>query len=133
MEQNKFISDLICIGFFKLLNMKNIKIILILTIGLTIISCESNTYEEISGVVANPTYTKNIQPIINSNCVSCHSAGGNYPELTDYAKVKDQCINGLVLCRIDGTSCGAIMPQGGKMPQVTVDLIKKWSVQGYTN
>ena len=43
--------------------MKTFKIIFILIIGI-IFSCESNTYEEISGDVTNPTYTSNVKSII---------------------------------------------------------------------
>jgi hypothetical protein len=112
--------------------MKKIKFILIVAIGTFIVSCESNTYEEVSGIVATPTYTKNVGPIINSNCVNCHNNGNQYPDLTTYAEVKDACLNGSVLCRIDA-SCGNIMPQAGKMPQNTIDLIKRWATQGYSN
>jgi hypothetical protein len=112
--------------------MKNIKILFLLAIATLIVSCESNTYEEVSGIIKNPTYTKNVEPIISSNCVSCHRNGNQYPDLDSYVKVKNACANGTVLCRIDGT-CGNIMPQAGKMPQTTIDMIKLWASQGYSN
>lgn len=97
-------------------------------------SCESNTYKEIS-VVANPTYSANVGPIIKSNCLSCHSGGSQFPNLETYAEVKDATLNGNLLCRIDDPSVcfGSIMPTSGRMPQTTIDLIKLWGVQGYVN
>ncbi len=103
-----------------------------IAIGTLIVSCESNSYDEISVIVAKPTYTKNVEPIISSNCVGCHRNGNQYPDLENYNQVKNQCANGTVICRIDGT-CRNIMPQSGKMPQTTIDMIKLWAAQGYTN
>jgi hypothetical protein len=50
--------------------MKTFKIIIVFMIACFIeFSCDSNTYEEISGEVANPTYTNNVKPIIENNCL----------------------------------------------------------------
>ncbi|MEC4003910.1 hypothetical protein OX283_004525 [Flavobacterium sp. SUN052] len=104
---------------------------------LVLFSCESRTYEDISDTfVANPTYTANVKPIIENNCLSCHGANTNaqYPPMESYADVRDAAENGEMICRIDDQSCGgAIMPQTGKMPQVTIDIIKRWKQQGYAN
>lgn len=107
---------------------------------LIFISCESNTYEEISKSNidfvkdTNPTYDKNVSQIISSNCVSCHQPGtvNQFPYLRNYNEVKEAVANGDVLCRIEG-SCGNIMPQSGKMPQQNIDIIKLWKDQGYMN
>jgi hypothetical protein len=120
--------------------MKNLKIYLVILVGIVFVSCESNTYEEISKapevviVITNPTYENNIKPIISSNCVGCHSPGvvNQSPYLRNYNEVKDAVANGAVLCRIQGL-CGDVMPQSGKMPQANIDLIKLWSTQGYVN
>jgi hypothetical protein len=112
--------------------MKKIKILFTIAFGILIVSCESNSYDEISVKVAKPTYTKNVEPIFSSNCVGCHKNGNQYPDLENYAQVKNECANGSVLCRIDGT-CRNIMPQSGKMPQSTIDIIKLWVAQGYAN
>lgn len=94
-------------------------------------SCESNTYEEVAGVVEFPTYNANVSKIMNDKCVSCHNPEyGQEPYLETYAEVKDACENGSLLCRIDG-SCGAIMPTSGKMPKARVDIIQNWALQGY--
>lgn len=113
--------------------MKNVVVILIVIVALVLNSCESKTYEDISGVTNNPTYTKNIGPIIASNCLSCHANGSQYPNLENYTEVKEAITEGILICRIDDQSCGSVMPQSGRMPQTTIDLIKLWVSQGYVN
>lgn len=113
--------------------MKTLKTTLLIavTIGSIFISCESNTYEEIAGVVDNPTYDANVKGIMEDKCNSCHNPEyGQEPYLQTYALVKDACENGSVLCRIDDT-CGAIMPTSGKMPKARIDIIQNWALQGY--
>jgi hypothetical protein len=115
--------------------MKVLKIIIVLMIACFIgFSCESQTYSEISGEVTNPTYTDNVKSIIVNNCLSCHSvAGGELPTMETYAQVRDAAENGNMICRIDDQSCGAVMPQSGRMPQTRINTIKKWAANGYPN
>lgn len=115
--------------------MKKIKIISILLIASYLgFSCETATYDEISGEVANPTYAVNVRPIISNNCFPCHSAaGGQNPVMETYNQVLDATKNGKVICRIDDQSCGAVMPQSGRMPQTNINTIKKWVVKEYPN
>jgi uncharacterized membrane protein len=114
--------------------MKKLKIFLVLLCGTLIASCESNTIQEVSGIVTNPTYAKNISPVIQAQCVGCHSAAGQYPSLETFAEVKDAAETGSLICRIDQSqSCGRVMPQSGAMPQATIDMIKLWQTQGYPN
>jgi hypothetical protein len=113
--------------------MKTLKttLILVALAGSLLISCESNTYEEIAGVVENPTYEANVKGIMEDKCNSCHNPEyGQEPYLQTYALVKEACENGELLCRVDG-SCGSIMPTSGKMPKARVDIIQNWALQGY--
>ena len=104
------------------------------TIAFVLNSCESKTYEDISDSSENPTYTKNIKNVIVNNCYPCHSdAGENFPKMETYEQTKDAAQNGNMICRIDDQSCGSVMPQQGRMPQTTIDLIKLWVSQGYIN
>ena len=134
----EFISDSIYIEFFKKFIMKIIKnsIVVLALSTLVLFSCESRTYDDISEkFVANPTYTTNVKPIIQNNCLSCHGANTNaqYPPMESYADARDAAENGQMICRIDDQSCGPVMPQTGKMPQVTIDIIKRWKQQGFAN
>ena len=115
--------------------MKALKIIFFLMITFYVgFSCDWVTYDEVSGDVANPTYSSNVKPIIATNCLSCHSsAGAQYPTLETYVEVREASENGDVICRIDDQSCGAVMPQSGRMPQVTINTIKKWAANAYPN
>lgn len=99
-------------------------------------SCTTRTYEEISETETStsPTYTGNIEAIIQTNCVSCHSAGGRFPTLETYDQVKEATQNGDLICRIDQTqSCGSVMPRQGAMPRPTIDMIILWQKEGYKN
>ena len=134
-----FILDLICIEFFKKINMKKLKIFSILvstsfvigfTSSLSLFSCDSNTYQDLEKVVVNPTYSANIEPVITTKCTGCHSGGSQYPDLQNYDQVKDASIVGKLLCRIKG-ECGEIMPTSGKLPQATIDMFQRWADQGY--
>jgi len=110
--------------------MKNIKIILIILIsGILFLSCDSTTTQDLSPVVIAPTYTANLEPVFDANCVSCHSGGSQQPDLNSYLAVKNATLNGDVLCRISGT-CGSIMPQSGALPQATVTMISTWKSNG---
>ena len=113
--------------------MKSLKIIVLIIFGSLIASCQSNTYDDIGGaVVTNPTYVKNIIPIMNAKCLGCHN-GNQYPNLQGYENVKEATLNGDVLCRIDDQSCGNVMPTSGRMSQATIDRIKLWATNGFVN
>ena len=112
--------------------MKKIKIFLVLLCGTLIASCESNTTQDVSTIVTNPTYKLNIQAITSSKCVGCHSGGKQYPDLETYNQVSSATKNGKLICRINGT-CGSVMPTSGKLPQATIDMFQRWADQGYVN
>lgn len=98
---------------------------------LSLASCQSNTYDEIKGVVLEPEYyTSTIKPIMTNNCVSCHNPSrGQSPYLETYLEVKASC-QGTLICRIKG-NCGEIMPQSGSMPQTSINAIDIWIANGY--
>ena len=118
--------------------MKNIKIVLVILVSsIFYVSCNTTIIQDLQPKVALPTYSANVAPVINANCVSCHSDAGNQtsPYLDTYDALKLACQtsvngNGTVLCRIDG-SCGSYMPQSGAMPQANIDMIKTWAANGY--
>lgn len=115
--------------------MKVVKFLSVVILGcIFMFSCESSTYEDISVKVDNPTYLARIQPIIQNNCLSCHSAvGGEFPALETYSQVRNSAELGNMICRIDDQSCGSVMPQSGRMPQANIDAIKKWVSNGFPN
>ena len=74
-----------------------------------------------------------IKPIIDKNCVSCHSSGksASFMLLTNYAQVKAAVENASLLNRIQlQNGQQGLMPQGGRMSQSNIDLIVKWNKDG---
>jgi hypothetical protein len=111
--------------------MKKTQLFVMTLCGVFIASCESNTYNEISKQTENPTYEADIEHIIHHNCLSCHYGANQYPNLETYEGVKNACINVNLVCRIESENCGERMPQGGKLPQSDIDLIKLWVANGF--
>jgi uncharacterized membrane protein len=105
-------------------------------VAITLIGCESNTYEDLQEniVVEGPvTYNEHVKSIISANCTSCHSTGGtaSFRPLGTYAELKDAVQNTNLLDRIQRQNGETgIMPQTGRMPQGTIDLIVQWDTDG---
>tara|TARA_R110002049_G_scaffold107950_4_gene255863 strand:+ start:11563 stop:11919 length:357 start_codon:yes stop_codon:yes gene_type:complete len=103
---------------------------LTLILGLLITSCISNVEEQLEEVTENPTentitsFKTVVKPIIDGRCLSCHSAGGNFPELTSYAK-----INANATIVKDAVSSGR-MPQGGTLTSAQIKSIIDWVDEG---
>jgi uncharacterized membrane protein len=77
------------------------------------------------------TYTSDIRPIIQANCLSCH---GNPPtnnapmSLTNYTLVKSAVETRGLVGRIN--SSVNPMPPNGRMPSATRQMITDWVNQG---
>lgn len=114
--------------------MKKLVISTIAILGLW--SCESSTFEEISEetpVIETVTYSEHIKPIIDGNCIECHSPGGvsYFRPLTNYDQVKEAVLETNLLDRIQRQNGEeGQMPQTGRMPQNLIDLILQWNEQG---
>jgi hypothetical protein len=99
-------------------------------------SCSNNSTSDLidTTIVENPTYTENIKPIIESNCLGCHSDPTNFGALmplTTYSSVKEYVQNGKIIDRISRTD-NTLMPLNGtRLPQPTINLIIKWRDQGF--
>lgn len=79
------------------------------------------------------SYSKNVKPIIDANCIGCHQAGrsAGFRPLTTYAEVKVAVENAGLLNRIQlQTGQQGIMPQAGRMSQANIDVIVKWNTDG---
>jgi hypothetical protein len=137
-REKEFILGLTCIAFLiKNKIMKKLKIVFVVCLGVLIYSCDSKTYEEIQPPVTpidtgfRPSYEKDIKPLLEASCVDCHSTGGINPYLETYKFAKTATDNKLI-CRLEGTTCGAMMPKGGTpWTKATIDVIKLWKSQGY--
>jgi len=115
--------------------MKNLKKYSLLSFAILLAACNPNTYDDISPkeeipVEFKPTYTANVVPVLKDNCLSCHTVGGQFPNLTNYNSVKNATQNGNLICRIS-SNCGSVMPPSGALSKQTIDMIKLWQEQGY--
>lgn len=114
--------------------MKKTTVILSATILTIALSCERRTFEDISEstpITQTVKYTENVKPIIQNNCISCHSASGSaaYYPLTNYAETKTAIDN--IISRIQKpVGDPEKMPQGGSLSQNNIDIIKKWNADG---
>ena len=102
------------------------------------ISCDSRTQQDLEGIVSNPTYTKNIKPIMDAKCVNCHSQNGqgNYPDLDTYDAVKsaqDGTTSDKLLCSLLASSCTSDRMQKSDAPlsNGSINTIKNWIDNNY--
>lgn len=78
------------------------------------------------------TYTKTIQPMIKSDCVSCHDANSSYGDFTSYAGLKQKIDNGTFKNRVFDSPANP-MPQGAMYSMDKLDIIKCWLDKGAPN
>ncbi|WP_246034863.1 c-type cytochrome [Polaribacter aestuariivivens] len=101
---------------------------LILILGVFFASCIANVEEQLEetdpGVNTKVSYKNSVKPIIDGRCVSCHSSGGNFPELTSYAKVS---ANAAIVK--DAVASGR-MPRGGTLTTAQIKSIVDWVDEG---
>ncbi len=114
--------------------MKKIKFVIVLIVGIVFfVSCDSRTTQDLEGVVTNPTYVKNVKPIMDAKCVSCHSQGGqgSYPDLDTYQNVVD-AQNGnnssKLLCSLLSSTCTSDrMPKSdAPLSNGSIQTISNW-------
>lgn len=102
-------------------------------------SCSNTSTSDLTeptGIVENVTYSTNIKPIIDANCISCHSnPPTNYAPmpLITYDLVKNAVQNRSLINRISRNEGETeLMPYGGpKLPQSKIALFIKWQEQGF--
>jgi hypothetical protein len=119
--------------------MKTIKLITVIAAVGFIYSCSksSETTEPTPPPtpIGTVTYEKNIKAILADNCASrCHSATGTkqQPYLDTYQLAKDN--SNLIINKIElPAGSPGIMPPKSKLDQNTIDIIKAWRTQGFTN
>lgn len=115
--------------------MKNlVKIIFGVLAFSIVINCETRTYDEITPkiiIVQTVKYSTDVKPIIEANCISCHSPGGaaSFQPWTSYDQVKNHI--DIILDRIQKPLGDPLkMPQGGSLPQSSIEVLKKWKTDG---
>ena len=82
----------------------------------------------------NPSFTTCVSPIIQENCVSCHSysgSAGSTLNLDNYDAIKHATLEGNLIERIN--SIENPMPPSGRMSHSSIDIIEKWKLNGSPN
>lgn len=84
----------------------------------------------------NMTYSKDVQPILEANCYSCHGNGNINGGVTldNYAGVKSVADNGFLIGVITHAAGYPPMPDGGgKLSDCNINKIKDWINRGASN
>jgi mono/diheme cytochrome c family protein len=79
------------------------------------------------------SYSTDIRPILDANCISCHAPGGEQETspLVTYEDMKKYTSDRNVVDRTNGSS--SLMPPSGKMSSCNVALIEAWVNDGAPN
>lgn len=99
--------------------------------------CSNNSPDDLINNEPLPqtvTYDAQIAPIMQSQCVNCHST--SFPSgglnLEGYQNVRQSTENGNLIDRISRpVGDPLIMPQNGQLPQNNINLIIQWQTDGY--
>ncbi|WP_350284465.1 hypothetical protein [uncultured Croceitalea sp.] len=81
---------------------------------------------------ATVTFSANIEPIIASNCLGCHSSpprNGAPFSLVTYAQVSSRS-SGVLNTVSKQTGEPSAMPPSGRIPQASINLIDVWIQEG---
>jgi uncharacterized membrane protein len=126
------------------LTIKLNRLILVFAAGLLIslTSCYKDNEEELypdNGTTCNTqnvSFGQTIEPIINNNCVSCHTGAGASGgiQLDNHATISDAALNGRLLGAIRHDAGFSAMPQGGnKLTDCEIQQFEAWTTQGALN
>lgn len=83
----------------------------------------------------NFKFTTNIKPIIQNNCVGCHS--GSAPsgkiDLSTYSGIQAVALNGKLYGSVSWSAGFSAMPKSQKLPNCQITQLKKWIDAGSQN
>lgn len=81
------------------------------------------------------TYNLHVKPIIDNNCINCHSSppqNGAPMPLISYQNVKNAVQNRGLIQLISTQDLGDVMPLGGpRLPQNLIDTVIQWQTDGF--
>jgi hypothetical protein len=123
--------------------MRKILVVLLLLTSLLIICSCTNDHEDDLIIAVEPTepinptdpivlknYNDDVKPIIDNNCVNCHSNGGSasFYLLETYDQVKASAESGKLYGRM--TDAADPMPPSGILPGTVTQIIDDWINEG---
>ncbi|MEO8147063.1 MAG: hypothetical protein ABI723_05460 [Bacteroidia bacterium] len=127
--------------------MKSFIKILFTACAITLVSsCYYDSQEELYPLInqgtcdtTNVTYSNQVNAIISSNCLSCHSvaastsSGGGFI-LETYNDLKPFALSGSLMNSLNGTGGKATMPKNGtKLSDCDISIVGKWVNDGALN
>lgn len=111
--------------------------IILLNSILLLFGCTAVSEEDLVDATPIPeiiTFNGNVKPIIDNNCVICHSnppQNGAPMSLVSYENVKEAVQNRNLIGRISSEDPAFMMPFGGpRLPQNLIDIIIQWNEDG---
>jgi len=128
----------------RIIKMKNIvRYIMMLIAGaMMLTSCYYDNEEELypdqnkACGTAAVSFTNDVQPLIQNNCLTCHSAAANMGSVTleGYSNLKTYATNGKLYGVITHSPGYSPMPKGGqKLSDCNIAIIKRWIDDGAPN
>jgi hypothetical protein len=115
----------------------NLLQITLLGLAMFLIGCTSASEDDLIDATPIPevlTYIENVKPIIDNNCIVCHSnppQNGAPMPLVNYENVKEAVENRNLIGRISSEDPLFLMPLGGpRLPQNLIDIIIQWNEDG---
>lgn len=114
------------------------KILFLLTSCLAfLLSCSNESTDDlVNPVPEKVSYSRDVKPITDANCIPCHNnppLNGAPMSLLTKLQVQDAIVNRGLLDRISRPQgAPGMMPNGGtRLPQSSIDIIKKWQTDGF--
>ncbi len=109
-----------------------------LVFGAALASTTSCTKDKTQAVIVDPTcsdtvsFSQDIQPIFNDNCLSCHDVGNSTGyTFTTHSEISDKASQALGAMRAEGFE---LMPQGGPaLNDSLISLFQCWIQNGKQN
>jgi len=121
--------------------MKTHTLIILALLAVSTIACSYDSESDLIESTEQPgdvdpdiliTYVDNIQPIMQTSCVSCHASppvNGAPFALVNYTQVSNRAGGILEAMRRPNGSAGS-MPPSGRLPQATINLVEQWIEDG---
>jgi hypothetical protein len=95
--------------------------IFLLTVFFT--ACISNI-EEQQEELTKVSFINDVKPIMDARCLSCHGAGGNFPELKNYSEVSTHAVI------VKEEVASGRMPRGAALTAAQIKSIVDWVDEG---
>lgn len=120
----------------KIKEMQKIKLVYIASI-LLFYGCSNESTDDLTEPIpVKVSFNKDVKPITDANCIPCHNnpqLNGAPMSLLTKLQVEDAIVNRGLLDRISRPQgAPGMMPNGGtRLPQNSIDIIKKWQQDGF--